>query len=50
MADVVPVREGIFAEDAEGAKLLGNKCKSCGQLFFPKAKFCLTCLTRICRR
>ena len=46
MADVVPVREGIFVENAEGGKLLGNKCKSCGQLFFPKAKFCLTCFNK----
>ena len=46
MVDVVPVREGIFAEDAEGVKLLGNKCKSCGQLFFPKAKFCSTCFNK----
>jgi uncharacterized protein len=43
MVDVIPVREGIFAEDAKGAKLLGNKCRSCGQLFFPKAHFCFNC-------
>jgi uncharacterized OB-fold protein len=46
MADVVPVREGIFVEDADGGRLLGNKCKSCGQLFFPKARFCFTCFNK----
>lgn len=46
MADVVPVREGIFIEDADGGRLLGNKCKSCGQFFFPKARFCFTCFNK----
>lgn len=46
MANRVPVREGIFVEDAEGGKLLGNKCKSCGQLFFPKVRFCFYCLSQ----
>jgi len=45
MAEVVPVREGTFAEDAKGAKLLGSKCRSCGQLFFPKAQFCFNCFS-----
>ena len=43
MAQVVPIREGLFVSEAEGAKLLGNKCKSCGQVFFPKALVCFTC-------
>ncbi len=46
MTNRVPVREGIFVEDAEGGKLLGNKCKSCGQIFFPKAQFCFTCFNK----
>jgi len=46
MANRVPVREGIFVEDAEGGRLLGNKCKSCGQLFFPKVRFCFYCLNK----
>jgi len=46
MAEVVPVREGILVEDAEGGRLLGNKCKCCGQLFFPKARFCFTCFNK----
>jgi uncharacterized OB-fold protein len=31
-------------ESMEGGILLANKCKSCGQVFFPKVSFCLTCL------
>jgi uncharacterized protein len=44
MSEKVPVREGLFIEDDGGASLIGNKCKSCGQVFFPKAKpICLNC-------
>jgi len=46
MAETVPVREGTFVEDADGGRLLGNKCKSCGQFFFPKARFCFTCFNK----
>lgn len=44
MANKVPIREGAFTETPAGGILLGNKCKSCGQIFFPKAVFCLACL------
>jgi len=44
MPNRVPVKEGTFLETPEGGVLLANKCKSCGQVFFPKAVFCLTCL------
>ena len=43
MAEKVPVRQGLFAEEIDGGVLLANKCKSCGQVFFPRAIFCLTC-------
>ena len=43
MAEKVPVREGTFIETSNGGALLANKCKSCGQIFFPKAQFCLSC-------
>jgi uncharacterized OB-fold protein len=44
MSERVPVREDVFIEEADGWKLIGNKCKSCGQIFFPKAKkVCLNC-------
>lgn len=43
MAEKVPVKEGTFIETSNGGALLGNKCRSCGQIFFPKAQFCLNC-------
>ncbi|MCL6476965.1 MAG: Zn-ribbon domain-containing OB-fold protein [Peptococcaceae bacterium] len=43
MADRVPFREGVFEENAGGGALLGNKCLSCGQVYFPKAVFCFRC-------
>ena len=43
MAEKVPVKEGTFIETSNGGALLGNKCKFCGQIFFPKAQFCLNC-------
>jgi uncharacterized OB-fold protein len=44
MANRIPVKEGTFLESPEGGILLANKCKQCGQIFFPKAVFCLSCL------
>ncbi len=35
----IPVREGLWAEPAsadEKPKLIGSRCLSCGELFFPK--------------
>lgn len=46
MANVVPFWEGIFEEDAVGGRLLGNKCKSCGKIYFPKAQFCFNCFEK----
>ncbi len=46
MANVVPFYEGIFEQDARGGRLLGNKCKSCGKVFFPKAQFCFNCFDK----
>jgi len=43
MSERVPFREGLFVEDAQGARLLANNCKSCGQIFFPKKHMCLEC-------
>jgi uncharacterized OB-fold protein len=38
----VPVVEGLFHEDADGAaRLLGGRCPTCGATFFPKEwSFC----------
>jgi uncharacterized protein len=43
MGEKVPIKQGIFMEDFYGGVLLGNKCVSCGQIFFPKARFCFSC-------
>ncbi len=43
MGERVPVKEGIYTEDAPSGALVANKCNSCGQVFFPKAQFCLNC-------
>ena len=39
------IREGAFRETPEGVVLLGNRCKSCGQVFFPKAGVCFNCFS-----
>ncbi len=35
-----PVAEGLFAETADGPRLLGSKCTSCDTPYFPKAAIC----------
>ena len=43
----VPFKEGLFSwplAPGEQAFLLGNKCKSCGKIYFPKAALCPECL------
>jgi uncharacterized protein len=42
MTNRVPLKEGLFSEEG-GGRLLGNKCKSCGQIYYPKALFCFEC-------
>jgi uncharacterized OB-fold protein len=37
----VPAVEGWFTLEEEGPRLLGNRCRTCGSYFFPKASgFC----------
>ena len=36
----VPVIEGWFTMDEEAPHLIGNRCKVCGDYFFPKAFSC----------
>ena len=43
----IPFKEGLFTwplPPGEQPSLLGNKCKSCGKLYFPKAAICPDCL------
>jgi len=46
MVDTFHVREGLF-DEAGGGRLLGNKCNSCGRIYFPQAPFCFDCLGEI---
>lgn len=39
----VPIREGVLTEGPDGGRLLANRCKSCGQVFFPNVDFCFSC-------
>ena len=44
MSERIPVRKDLFIEDLDGWRLIGNKCTSCGQSYFPKvATSCLNC-------
>ena len=36
----VPVVEGLFADTAEGPRLLGSKCTACATPYFPKSPVC----------
>jgi uncharacterized OB-fold protein len=39
-AKCVPVVQGLFADTAQGPRLLGSKCVSCGTPYFPKSPVC----------
>ena len=42
----VPIREGYFHQatsPSEESYLIGSRCKSCGQVSFPKREHCLEC-------
>jgi hypothetical protein len=36
----VPVAENLFAETAQGPRLLGSRCATCGTAYFPRTGFC----------
>lgn len=36
----IPVAEGLFAETADGPRLLGSRCTTCRVPYFPKAAIC----------
>ena len=40
MAKRIPVTEGLFAETAEGPRLLGSRCGGCQTPYFPKSAVC----------
>ena len=41
---MIPIRENAFVEGKDGLVLRANRCKICGQIFFPGAAFCFACL------
>ena len=43
MAERIPIRDDTFVEGPKGGTLLASKCKSCGQVFFPKPNVCFSC-------
>jgi uncharacterized OB-fold protein len=46
LANMFPIREGIFTKGTSDIRLVGNQCKSCGQIFFPKSIVCFTCFNK----
>lgn len=36
----IPVVEGLFSEDVDGARLLGSRCATCGTPYFPRSDHC----------
>ena len=49
MSDVnkIPLKEGLFtlpSSAEESPRLIGSRCRSCGEVFFPKRVFCRNCL------
>lgn len=43
MGEKIFIRDDIFMDTPEGFALLGNKCRSCGKVYFPKIRFCANC-------
>ena len=43
-ATIPPVFPGLFSEDADAPSLLGSECKPCERRFFPRRRYCDTCL------
>jgi hypothetical protein len=39
-AGSVPAVEGLFSETADGPRLLGSRCATCGSAYFPRAEGC----------
>jgi uncharacterized OB-fold protein len=47
----VPIAEGFFTvpeDPAERPQLLGSRCPSCGEVFFPRRHVCAKCLHEGC--
>jgi uncharacterized protein len=42
-SDTVPFREGLFLEEKGDVCLTGNRCRGCGQIYFPARSLCFNC-------
>jgi uncharacterized OB-fold protein len=45
----VPIKEGFFTvpdDPAEDPKIIGSKCRNCGEYFFPRRSVCARCNSR----
>jgi uncharacterized OB-fold protein len=43
----VPIEDGFFTipdRDGESPRLLGSRCRACGEVFFPRRAVCAKCL------
>ena len=40
MTEQIPVTEGLFAQTAQGPRLLGSRCRSCEAPYFPRSPVC----------
>ena len=38
-----PIKEGLFEWVADGPRLIGSRCRECGEVTFPMNKFCPQC-------
>ncbi|MBW2697569.1 MAG: OB-fold domain-containing protein [Deltaproteobacteria bacterium] len=36
----IPAAEGLFTETADGPRLVGSRCATCGSAYFPRAQAC----------
>ena len=36
----IPVVEGVFAWPSDNPSLIGSRCETCGEYFFPRVKLC----------
>jgi uncharacterized OB-fold protein len=43
MNEMIPIREGVFRQTADGAVLIGSRCRNCQHVHFPPTKLCLEC-------
>ena len=41
----IPLKKGLWTDDPDGPRLIGSKCPSCGEVFFPRKEkgICINC-------